>query len=369
MGYNIMTKTYLQEKKIKELKKKINEKVKPLKGGEFDDIIKVLLDSNFVFDTKKLLDLSFNMEESLGNIKSLLSGFMIENKPDEIFNQVGDMEKMLISMNSDMIKEFNFFLEDKSNEFKSSYEKYLKIFKTWKSNDLTTLLFVLSSAYQDLIITKDKLKSSTYENKEEKDRANIWMKEIDNQKKLIESSVRKIGGDDILESFLTGKFFMDLVSNDFKDNILVNLQKAYFDKLKEELKNLGNEKPFTLIKTLKEIRDLLFKMVPSRTDLHSKWLKKLNIELLEQKLNKEGYYEIILEIFNSIFDIIKLCESKERNKITDNLKEEVKKIKKKGVSNTEIDSFIIENIGKIYEKINNVFVDVGELKNKLEKKN
>ena len=359
-----MTKTYLQEKQLKELKKKMQEKIKSLKTDNFDELVKILMDKSFIFDTKKLLDLSFEREETLVNTRSFLSCFMINSKPEEIFNQVGDLERALMSMSEKLIEDYELFLGDNDNNFIKSYDNFLNFFNNWKKNDLTMLLFVLSSAYQDLILTKEKIKSSNYENQEEKDRAEIWMEEIENQKKLIESSVRKIGGEEILESFLTGKFFMDLVSGDFKDKIIMNLQKAYFEKIKIEINNLGEEKPFTLIKTLKEIKDLLFKMVPSREDLHQKWTKDLNIELLEQKLDKKSYQTVILDIFDKIYDIIKICESGERNDKTDELKDKLK-----NWDNEEIDSFIIENLQKIYEKINFVFSDIKELKNKLEKKN
>ena len=359
-----MTKTYLQEKQMKELKQKMLEKMNSLKTDNFDGLVKILIDKSFIFDTKKLLDLSFEREETLVNIRSFLSCFMIKSNPEEIFNQVGDLEKTLISMSEKIIEEYELFLGDKDNNLIKSYDNFLNFFNNWRKNDLTTLLFILSSTYQDLILTKEKIKSSVYENQEEKDRAEIWMGEIENQKKLIESSVRKIGGEDLLESFLTGNFFMDLVSGDFKDKILMNLQKAYFEKIRVEINNLGGEKPFTLIKTLKEIKDLLFKMVPSREDLHQKWGKDLNIELLEQKLDKKSYQTVIFDIFDKIYDIIKICESRERNDNTDELRDKLK-----NWDNGEIDSFIIENLQKIYEKINFVFSDIKELKNKLEKKN
>ena len=361
-----MTKTYLQEKKIEDLRQNLNEKVSFLKKDEntFEDLLEILMDKNFVLDTKTLIELSFDKKETFSNIRTFLSIFMINLYPDEILSQKGEIEEVLIKMGKNLIGEYEVFLNNKENDFLKKYDEYLIFFNNWKKNDLNSLLLVLSSAHSDLTITKEKIKSSEYESEEENERARIWMGEIENQKRLIESSVRKIGGEEVLDKFLTGNFLLDLVNSEFKEQILVNLRKVYFEKLNLELENLDKEKPYCLVKLFKEIRDLLFKMVPSRSDLHSKWLRELNIEILEQKLDKESYYKLILSYFGSIYDIIRICESEERNEETDVLIEELK-----NVNDEEINSFILKSVEKIYEKIGDVFRDITNLRDRLENKN
>ena len=136
-----MTKTYLQEKQLKELKKKMQEKIKNLKTDNFDGLVKILMDKSFIFDTKKLLDLSFEREETLVNTRSFLSCFMINSDPEEIFNQVGDLERTLMSMSEKLIEDYELFLGDNDNNFIKSYDNFLNFFNNWKKNDLTMLLF------------------------------------------------------------------------------------------------------------------------------------------------------------------------------------------------------------------------------------
>jgi len=208
------------------------------------------------------------------------------------------------------------------------------------------MIVILASSHYDLTLTKETIEKTEYEG-EEIERAKIWCEEIKKQKKSLEKAIYQIGGEQAIDQLYDGTFWLELMTPEFRESLKVNLEKAFYDKLQNELDN--QQKPFLIIKTLQEIKDLLQKCVPSREDLHEQWDKQLQIELLNNNLQKSEQIAIIKNTLQFFISIIQQLESPER----------------KQEYNAEN---IVENIKYCYSHINNIFNDIQNLKQNLEKK-
>jgi len=268
---------------------------------------------------------------------------MIKYCPDEIFSEKKDVEEKLIEKSEEMLQLYLNFLDDCLNEklqkdFVNELQNYIEIFEAWRNNDKKKLIVILASTYTDLCLTADYIKNKNNENEKE------ILIGIEQQKKTLEKAIYKLGGVKAVNSLIDGSFWLELMSPQFKGSIEQNLKNAFFNKLNDELQL--DKKPFMTIKCLQEIKDLLYKCVPSREDLQTKWNKNIHIEVLNQELTIEKRTLIIKDCLNKFKDIILELESPERN-------EETKKY--------EIDD-VVDGIKFCYEKISLIFADIQQLK-------
>ena len=335
--------SYLQEKELEKISPEILNYLNKKLSGEinFELILSILQDKNFIENNCHLFNLC-NIDINKKKIKSFFTCFMIKYCPDEILNERKELEEKLIEAAKKIVDNYFEFLEKKTIEnFKQNLFNYINLFEAWRSNDKKKLIAVLASSHHDLILTSEFIKNQ--ENNKE------WLEEIEKEKKMIEKAIYKIGGEEAIEKLIDGTFWMELMSPDFTESIQKNLQKAFVEKLNNELEL--NKIPFQIIKCLKEIKDLLEKCVPSRNDMHMEWNKKIHIELLNQDLPKIEKKRIIKNCLNEFLKIILLLESKERNQ-----------------EKTITDDNIIDILMYCYEKIRLIFKDIQNLKLQIEKK-
>jgi len=201
---------------------------------------------------------------------------MIKYCPDEIFSEKKEVEEQLIEKSGEMLQLYLNFLEDCLNEklqkdFINELQNYIEIFEAWRNNDKKKLIVVLASSHHDLCLTADYIKNKNNENEQE------ILDGIEQQKKTLEKAIYKLGGNEAINSLIDGTFWLELMSPEFKQSIEQNLKSAFFNKLNDELQL--DKTPFMTIKCLQEIKDLLYKCVPSRDDLQTNWNKNNHIEI------------------------------------------------------------------------------------------
>lgn len=281
--------SFLEEKKLYELSKNIISNINVPKN--FENISSLLQNKSFIKNNQEFLKL-ININLNQYQIRIFLSSIMINFCPNDILQEIKEIEEKLMSSSLDLYQDYLNILNNPSENylFTEKIYNYLQIFEIWKDQDKKKFIFLLSSTYNELIMT-----SKMIETKNSID-AEIWLKEIENQKKLIEKSVYQIAGEEGIEKMLNGTFWIDVITPEFRILIENNLKKSFRNKL---LLELNNEIPFTIIKCLKEIENHYLKNYP---DIH----KKLRIELLNNQLDKNDKKNIInynLQIFMKIENI------------------------------------------------------------------
>ena len=336
--------SYLQEKELSKLcldtYNLLNKTISI--NPSFNTILPLLSNKQFSSNNLKITQI-LNCNLNNKKIKCFLTCIMIKYCPDEIFSEKKEVEEQLIEKSGEMLQLYLNFLEDCLNEklqkdFINELQNYIEIFEAWRNNDKKKLIVVLASSHHDLCLTADYIKNKNNENEQE------ILDGIEQQKKTLEKAIYKLGGNEAINSLIDGSFWLELMSPEFKKSIEENLKNAFFNKLNDELQL--DKKPFMTIKCLQEIKELLYKCVPSREDLQTKWNKNIHIEVLNQELTIEKRTLIIKDCLNKFKDIILELESPERN-------EETKKY--------EIDD-VVDGIKFCYEKISLIFADIQQLK-------
>jgi hypothetical protein len=366
--------TFIEDKKIKALLDKVKN-IKLLsndKENTFEHISENITDRTTlkliitmfenIYNLEYVTDIGSNPINTPTSIRCFLSIFMIIYQSEVIFSNIGTIEKDLITHANKLLASFKDLLENYNSiihiqTFKKQYEQFDTNFNAWKNNDKRGLLLILYNSYQELIETQKKLLEDKYDNEIDKEKSKIWANEIDKQKKQIETEIRKIGGEHSLEKCINGQILEDLVPEDIKKNIYSTLQKAYWNKIKEELTKI--DIPESTIRTLKDIKNHLKKLVPSRHDLQNKWEKQFKIELLEYQfkdINERNKF--ILKFGHQFIEIINELESPERKADFDDT---LLKIKDKTIIEQ-----IIEIFYSCYLHIENIYLDIENLKVTLE---
>lgn len=273
--------SYFEEIKLKELSEKILGKFFNIIPN-FDYISNLLQEKEFIKNNKEFLFiLGIKLNEY--QIRIFLTSIIIKYCPNDILNSNEELEKKLIEIAIDLLNDYiNLLKNPLLCQFQNKINNYFEIFKIWKEKDKQKILFVLSSSYNELNINKKSLNNQ------------IIISEIENQKKELEKSIFKIGGNEAIEKMIDGSFWIDILTPEYKDIINNNLKESFRNKLFQELEE--NIIPYSIIKCLKEIQIKL--------DLNN-----LKIELLNQNLNKTDKLNVINYNLKIITDKINFQEN------------------------------------------------------------
>ena len=342
--------SYLQEQKLKNICQEIFNYLLQKKLEDFQSVLSILQDKNFVKNNQHIFSL-INLPWDIKKTKTFLSHIMIVKCPEDVLGEIKETEKQLQTIAEKCNLSYLNFLENSldeklQQEFRKNSYDFLELFESWRTNDKKKMIVILASSHYDLTLTMETIENTTYEG-DEIERAKIWIEEIKKQEKSLERAIYQIGGEEALEQLYDGTFWLELMTPEFREKLQNNLQKAFYDKLQNEIEK--EDKPFLIIKTLQEIRNLLGKCVPSREDIQQQWDKKLQIELLNNDITLEQRKQIIVSSLEIFVEIILELESKERNE-----KYEI------------VD--IVDGIKYCYEKIRLIFHDIQIIKEQLEKK-
>jgi len=266
--------SYLEELNLNSLSKKLHplfENIEP----NFDKISELLQNKYFIKDNKDFLQL-IGIKLNPYHLRMFLSTLMLKHCPDEILNERKAIEESLIENGSSLLNTYLQILKcpKEDENFSQRLNNFLVLYQSWKEQDKSKFLFLLSSSYNELKITQ-----KIIEMKDQDNVTKIWLEEIEKQKKTLEKSVYQVGGEIAIEKMIDGSFWLDMITPEYKDLIDTSLKKQFRTKLIDELNN--DKIPYTIIKCLKEIK------------AKNENLEKLKIEILNNNLPKNDKKNII----------------------------------------------------------------------------
>lgn len=267
--------SHFEELELNEISKKILFSISNL--NTFENISSILTDKIFIDSNKKLLSL-LKINLSPFHLRIFLTHIIIKHCPNEIMQTITSTEEKLIDLSNNMHDKYLEMLSENKycDNIKDIIQNFINEFLVWKESDEKKLLFTISSSYNELIMTSNLLE------KNNDDDSRLWIAEIEKQKKILEKSVYKIGGEKAIEKMIDGSFWLDVLTPDFKNMVNNNLKESFRKKLLDELEN--NLIPFTIIKCLKEISNFIG---------NQKITKNLKIEMLNMELNQGDKMNII----------------------------------------------------------------------------
>jgi len=267
--------SHFEELELNEISKKILFSISNL--NTFENISSILTDKIFIDSNKKLLSL-LKINLSPFHLRIFLTHIIIKHCPNEIMQTITSTEEKLIDLSNNMHDKYLEMLKENKycDNIKDIIQNFINEFLVWKESDEKKLLFTISSSYNELIMTSNLLE------KNNDDDSRLWIAEIEKQKKILEKSVYKIGGEKAIEKMIDGSFWLDVLTPDFKNMVNNNLKESFRKKLLDELEN--NLIPFTIIKCLKEISNFIG---------NQKITKNLKIEMLNMELNQGDKMNII----------------------------------------------------------------------------
>ena len=362
----------------------INENIKYLEeldifsnNLDFDKIQSIIMKKPVIQKTQSILEYFFKKESvdfdvDYRQTKNFLVIFMIKHCKNDIFPNISNIEEQLIKKAIEIYDIFLFIKNNidksilKNNSYSSNlvnkFMDFSNFFEAWKKNDKKQLMIVLGHAYYDLLKTKEVLEKQDYENEEEKEKTMIWIEEIQKQKRQIEESIRKIGSEEDIDKLLDGSFLTDTYDEEIKKKVAENLKVAYWKNIDEEYNNENSD--FSLIvKCIKDLKNRLQELVPSRNDLKEEWEKNIKYEILSQEIPNKSKKQLLSSIIKYIGKIILDLESVERNEELKNIIEDFEELEKNKK---------IEGVSKIlclyYDHIYYIHMDIQNLKKKLEEK-
>ena len=311
-------------KSIKEIAMEIYDFIIPKISNDinFDSISNILenkefIHKNIIFFSKIFIHINKK------DLKIFFTSFLIKYCPNDVFIETKETENKLIEKSIEIISLYLSLLTQKSynefiiNNFRDELNNYINTFNEWKNNDKKKLLFILSSTYQELILTEQTLKNET------NDFTKQWIQEISSQKKSLENYIYKIGGTSAIDHLLDGNFWIEYITPELKESIEIKTKNKIKNQIISELQS--NKIPYITIKKLKEIKE---KLSFNQTNV-DKMEKDLKIELLNMELSNEDILRIVRHTLNYYLD---LCPELE--------------------SLREINIFEVESIVDIMEKIN-----------------
>lgn len=217
-------------------------------------------------------------------VKQILSAYIILYHSKEIFNSNEEnniVEQTILNLSKNLEKYMNLFCkacQEKNiflfNLYRFKINKYVKeyldYFPLWERVDklfLLKYLYELYFDYEELVKRESKLKN-----------------EIQIQQNQIISQIKILS------------------KNDFQ--IKKQMNELYWDIMSEELKN---KKYTKLLSTLKDIKNLLCALVPSRIDIHNEIYEILDIEFICQMLNSDDIdtkyiYKLINYLLEKLYE-------------------------------------------------------------------
>lgn len=273
--------SYFEEKKLNELSQKILPKLFNIIPN-FDYITNLIQEKEFIKNNKEFL-LIIGIKLNHYKIRIFLTSILIKFCSSDILENNEEIEKELISLSTNLLDNYIILLKNpKINDFNKILNNYFEIFIIWKEQDKKKILFILSSSYNELNINKNIILNESISN------------QIENQKKEIEKSIYKIGGNEAIEKMIDGSFWLDILTSEYKELINNNLKESFRKKIFQEFNE--NIIPYTIIKCLKEIQQKLN-------------LNNLKIEILNQNLNLIDKINIINYNLKIITEKIKIDEN------------------------------------------------------------
>jgi len=295
------------------------EKIKKLGFENFSKFIrnKCILD-NFRNFFSTVFDLE-DVKDSNKLVRKFLTSYVIVCFPDVIFsNEFKDVDDLQLQILSNKVSNlFNNILncsddsneldsnDSKMQEFKIELKKFVIFFDNWTKKDLIKVLLPFANSYYELNdtlanVTKNQTETIT-------DDIKIWKSEIEKQKAKILNHVKHIDGNDAVTFVKNYKPPKLVIDEKVYEQIEKTMKKAYWDKLKEDIEN----NDFSMITSLlKDVRDMIFNIIPNRQDLRNEFEGKIDFELVEQMITyKAMSVKTVYDICLTFISYLKMLQA------------------------------------------------------------
>lgn len=249
------------------------------------------------------------LTDTVKDVKTFLSAFMIVDNREDIFSVQGEQEDVLFNIAKDMVITFEDLcsliheqkgdvLEETADlhncldKFHDNYKLYVAAFNSWKSGDLSRLLNVFRHSYYELQLTKEVvLQKAVEEERELREDEVLWREEIDKQCQSIEDKIMKLGGEEAvaeLHAPPSTHLNVDQIvrevmeSEEGKEAMVRDYWKQFSDKVRE-----GDFS--RLYELLEEIVRRFCAIVPNRTDIHVEICENIDVKFIKQQIDHDVF--------------------------------------------------------------------------------
>lgn len=245
------------------------------------------------------------LTDTVKDIKTFLSAFMIVDNREDIFSVQGEKEEILFNYAKDMVITFEALcslihkqkgdvivetvdLHNCLDRFHDDYKLYVAAFKSWKSGDLSRLLTVFRHSYYELQLTKEVvLQKAVEEERELREDEVLWREEIDKQCQSIEDKIMKLGGeeavaqlhapppnhlniDHIVREVIESEEGKEAMTRDYWTQFGDQVREGDFSRLYE---------------LLEEIVRRFCAIVPNNRDIHAEIGEKIDVKFIKQQID------------------------------------------------------------------------------------
>lgn len=335
--------------------KESNINLKALKDKNFDEISTLINNHTILKTTKKITQQLYLLSDKKIKLysKKLLSTFMIILKPNEIFTKISDTEQKLIDASKLLIHDFDEFTVNINKhiiDFENlsiSVEKFNTLYEKWRVDNLNDLKKAFSQMYYDLEASKEYIMTKKKMENE------VWYKNYEKQQQDIINKLNMISNNtakQIIENYKPTDVvvfdlekFQEIVSDQFWIQFKENLEK---EPIHYEL----------LYDCLKEIKELLKRLTPSRADLKKHIDEHIDINLIKQELDHNVFDDSqLFALIDFIIEQILSLESVAENNSTKKWKKAIYKYVEKDYNKSEFLTMVFRDT---FTKIKKIYSDL-----------
>ena len=339
----------------------------------FDSFTKIIRNKFILRDFASFLSplLNINEKKKLNiSTRKFMTSFVIISFPEYIFsNQVKDADDLTLkNLAIELTDIFNLNLnKDNPDEkeldlIKITYTKFSSFFDKWKKKDVVKTILPFANSYSQLNETLVDIEAS---GTEETDDIRLWREEIKKQQDKILQQVKRIDGENavnFVKNYQPPKIKLD---DKIYKQITQTVKRAYWDKFKEDL----DSGDFSLvISLLKDVRKIIFSLIPNRSDLQEQFNNKLDYELIEQMINHNAMkVEDVYNISIALIEYVKMLQAPIDDKDTEEWCNSITDLfYKETITYGEIlpafFSGVFERLEKIKERLIEFYKDIEEEK-------
>lgn len=287
-------------------------------NNSFDKHVKFIQNKTFLYKLTEMLTLLLkNNNITILDAKNLMSSYTIygfseivlNNPKDEYDNELYKSSEKLLNSLENLFKNNNILTDNNLELFNINYDNFTTLFKLWKKKDLLRVIkpYILSYYQYEVMLTE--MENPVEEKKTGKQDIEIWCNEIHKLQNKIKSNIFKICGKDgiqLLNNYQPPQITIDQkVYQQIEDNIKKSFWKIFYDKIEH---NNYEMIPDMLL----DVKNMLFNLVPNRSDIHNRFNNEIDIDLIKQMvennaINSDEIYKIMI----SIVEYIKMLQAAE----------------------------------------------------------
>lgn len=318
----ILIQRIFRTKQIHKAIKILNYSKEIVKNYTFEEFTKKIQDKKVLSLVNYILT-KINSICNYGKSKILtsqefLSAFVIYGYENDIFmscvrNFEYNINKILIDICQKVVEDFDIFFYKIERRDVYSFNKCLNeykiIFDSWKTDDKSKLIEMLSNTYYEIneIINEINNQYKNNKNLEEEynDEKSEFIELCKERKKDIVNKILYLDtdyGKDFLNKYNPENIVLD---DKFEQYIKETVHNIFWDSLYDEL-NENPPKFEKLLSLLKELKEDLCNMVPNRKDIHKDIDDKIDIDLINNMLINNAFDdETLKKLIIYIISLIK----------------------------------------------------------------